>query len=407
METRYNRLRNVKAEDAGAYRLVDPLDKSVYRSVQGWNDNVINVCQPSTYHFIETVIDDIIDIYHDAGAELRMIHVGGDEVPPGVWTASSECEKLITSQEGLSGVEDLAQYFRYRVIEMLENRGLLAAGWQEIALRESFEDGKKEIAPNERFSRSVIPYYWFNVWGWGNEDIGYKLANAGFKVIMSCATNLYLDLAYDKDPKEPGYFWAGSVDARKIYEFIPLDIYKSAGQDRMGNPVDPNDYKDAVRLTDSGEGNILGIQGQLWGEKLANSERMEYMAFPKLLALAERAWAKQPAWAAIEDSKQRQEMLMNDWTAFANCMGQRELRRLDKYNGGFAYRIPPPGAIIEDRMLKANVKFPGMVIRFTTDGSEPTEDSPRYVSPVEVKTGVVKLKTFDTRGRMSRTSTIP
>lgn len=88
----------------------------------------------------------------------------------------------------------MAQYFRHRITEMLEKRGLKAGGWQEIALKESIHDNRKSTKPNLNFVESVIPYYWYNVWGRGYEDIGYKLANAGFKVVMSCATNLYFSI---------------------------------------------------------------------------------------------------------------------------------------------------------------------------------------------------------------------
>lgn len=83
--------------------------------------------------------------------------------------------------------------------------------------------------------------------------------------------------------------------------------------------------------------------------------------------------------------------------------GQRELPRLDYFHGGVNYRLPPPGATIEDGM-KANVAFPGLTIRYILEGSEPTVESNEYTKPVPVR-GVqaVKLHTFDPRGRDCRT----
>jgi len=132
---------------------------------------------------------------------------------------------------------------------------------------------------------------------------------------------------------------------------------------------------------------------------------MEYLAFPKLLSLAERAWAPDPAWAAEEDEAIRATMLAQAWNAFANSLGQRELPRLDYLSGGVHYRIPLPGARIEDGQLMANVAFPGLEIRYTTDGTKPDATSMVYDGPVAVS-GVVKLKAFDTRGRGSRTSVL-
>jgi hexosaminidase len=73
--------------------------------------------------------------------------------------------------------------------------------------------------------------------------------------------------------------------------------------------------------------------------------------------------------------------------------------------GGFDYRLPPPGAVIEDGILHASVTYPGLAIRYTTDGMEPSTASPLYEGPIAV-TGGVRLRTFDTRGRGSRTTVV-
>jgi hexosaminidase len=71
-------------------------------------------------------------------------------------------------------------------------------------------------------------------------------------------------------------------------------------------------------------------------------------------------------------------------------------------NSGYNYRIPSPGALIENGKLKANVEYPGLIIRYTTDGTDPNINSPQYESPVKV-TGTVSLKSFDSSGKSSRT----
>ena len=94
-----------------------------------------------------------------------------------------------------------------------------------------------------------------------------------------------------------------------------------------------------------------------------------------------------------------------EWNEFTNVVGQREMPRLDYLFGGFNYRLPPPGARIIDGQLYANIDFPGLTIRYTTDGSEPNVDSPVYNGPVIVS-GKVTLRSFDTRGRGSRGSVV-
>jgi hexosaminidase len=406
METRAARLESAgRAEEASAFRLVDPADSSQYRSVQGWNDNVLDVCLESTYSFLEVVFADLVAMYEEAGAPLTAIHIGGDEVPAGVWQGSPACENLIAKDPALSTTDELAQYFLRRVGAMNFGRGLVTAGWEEVALRGVVHGGPGEKKPNHAFlDRRFRPYVWNNVWGWGAEDLGYRLANAGYEVVLANATNLYFDLAYDRDPREVGYTWAGTVDTKKVFEFTPLDVFRSAGEDRLGHPLDAERlYSDRVRLSAAGRSRIVGIQGQLWGENAKGSAALESMAFPKLIALAERAWAVQPAWARAADPEVRANRRAEAWSLFANVLGQREMPRLDGLFGGFAYRLPPPGAVIENGMLRANVRYPGLEIRFTTDGTEPAADSTLYEAPVAVA-GPVLLRVFDGRGRGSLTT---
>ena len=86
-------------------------------------------------------------------------------------------------------------------------------------------------------------------------------------------------------------------------------------------------------------------------------------------------------------------------------MALKELPRLNSIFGGYNYRIPLPGAVVENGLLKANVEFPGLDLRYTTDGSEPTIESSLFIGPVEIS-GIIKMRAFDTAGNSSRTSTI-
>ena len=391
-----------REEEAAASLLTDPQDSSEYRSVQGWDDNVIDVCLPSTYRFLEVVFDEIIGLWAEAGAALEAIHVGGDEVPTGVWMGSPACDLLIRETPELNGTADLPAYFLGRVGDLLTARGLTTAGWEEIALTAAGDDEHAKRPSEEFVDRGFQPYVWNNVWGWGAEDVGYRLANAGYSLVLANATNLYFDLAYDKHPEEPGYAWAGFVDTRKAWEFVPLDLYRNARTDLMGKPLDPaTAFAGRARLTDQGRQRIRGIQGQLWSENSKGPDVLEYQLFPKLLGLAERAWAAQPAWARVEETAERRRQEAIAWNEFANRLGRYELPRLDHLFGGVHYRLPPPGAVVRDGLLHANTAFPGLAIRYTTDGSEPVKSSTLYRGPVAVQ-GTVKLGTFDTRGRGSR-----
>ena len=401
MKSRYERLlAENKTEEAERYRIHEPEDKSEYRSVQRWDDNVINVCQESTYRFLGVVFDEIIDMHRAAEITLSSIHIGADEVPHGVWVDSPKCQALIEETPGLISVDQLQVWFFGRMKEMLETRGVVMSGWEEIALI-GYYGGSKELNP--AFAGAAIPYVWSNIWGAGTEEYSYKLANAGYAIVMCHASNFYFDLAYNKHPEEAGLYWAGYIDIPDPFSFIPFNLYKSGVVNQMGQTIPENAYDNLQKLTDEGRKNIRGLQGQLWGETFRSPERVEYMALPRIISLAERAWVPEQAWMEIENRDDRLEARAIAWNEFANRLGQRELPRLDRMNDGYQYRIPPPGAVIEDGELKANVSLPGMIIRYTLDGTDPVAASPRYDAPVELKgIDTVKLRTFDKSGRGSR-----
>jgi len=406
MKARYDRLiEEGKTDEADRYRIHEPEDESEYMSVQRWKDNVINVCQESTYRFLGVVFDEIIDMHRDAGVPLSSIHIGADEVPRGVWVDSPKCKVLIDETPELDSIDQLQVWFFGRMEEMLAERDLAMSGWEEIALV-GYYGGRKELNPD--FAGRSIPYVWSNIWGAGTEGYAYKLANAGYEIVMSHASNFYFDFAYNKHPEEAGLFWAGFVDTRDPFAFIPFDLYKSGVGTAMGHPIPGDAYDDFEQLSESGKQNILGLQGQLWGETFTSLNRVEYMALPRIIPLAQRAWVPHENWMDIEDRSGRLDALEIAWNEFANRLGQRELRRLDYMNGGYEYRIPPPGAVIEHGILKANIAYPGLQIRYTTDGTEPSQDSRRYEKPVEIdENSNIKVRTFDTRGRGSRVVSVP
>lgn len=400
MEYRYRKLMDDgRNEEAEKYLLSDPDDQSQYISAQLYNDNVVCVCRESVFTFYETVINDIIEMYQEARLELRMIHTGGDEVPQGAWESSPLCNALLERNPDITDYRNLQPYFFSRLTGILEAHHLIISGWEEVAM--SFlPDGGWEANP-EFANGNVIPYVWNSLWG--NQDLGYRLANGGYPVILCNVNNFYFDLAYNKDPYEPGAYWGGFVDTRDAFSFIPFDLYKSMDYDVMGQEFDMDrDFKNMERLRPDAFDNILGLQGEMWSETVKGPLMLEYYSLPKIIGLAQRAWEGTPPWAGIEDKAERNKDRDEAWNVFANTLAQRDLPRLDYLFGGFNYRLAPPGARIREGKLEANTAFPGLAIRYTTDGSDPDSLSLAYQEPVEVS-GKVKLKSFSASGRGGRT----
>jgi hexosaminidase len=408
MEARHRRLMASDPQSAEEFLLREPGDQSQYESVQRWNDNVVDVGREATYRLLNVVVAELAAMYERAGAPLEMVHLGGDEVPAGVWGKSPACQQIaVEAGSGIPRHKLLELHFLDRASQLVARHSLRTACWDDCLLLEVDKDAN--AARSRRAARKPVPtaYVWNSVWGWGREDAAYRLANAGFDVVLCNAPHLYFDLACEKDPAEPGYYWAGFVGMRAPFEFVPLEIYKNAERNSMGHPLSQDELASRVRLTRAGIQNIRGLQGQLWSENIRGREQLEYMAFPRTIALAERAWAGDPSWADIDDPAKRQLARTRDWNQFANRLGQVELPRLDHFPGGVHYRLPPPGASERGGLVAANVAFPGLQIRYTTDGSEPTAGDELYKAPFRVvMPQTIHFKSFDTRGRTSRKSVV-
>lgn len=405
MDARYRSfISQNKPQEARQYLLRDLEDSSTYTSVQYFNDNVIDVSLPSTYNFIETIVSGIKQMYTEAGAPLQTIHFGGDEVPAGVWEKSPAFLSLMKNDTAIKSTDDLWAYYYGRVNKILKANNLYLTAWEEVGTHKVIQNGKKATVINPALvNENIHLEVWNNVLGWGSEDLAYKLANSGYKVILSNVTNLYFDMAYNKSFYEPGYYWGSYADESSSFKFIPYDYFKNVTVDRLNNPINPAVFLNKEKLTIAGKSNIIGLQGALWGENLQSTDKLEYMLLPKLLGFAERAWAADPDWAVETDTTKSQKLYHVAWSKFVDILGKRELPRLTYYAGGFQYRIPEVGIIRTGKVVTAN-SMPGFDIRYTTDGKEPTVNSPLYTTPLTASK--LKFSLFDVSGRPGRVTTV-
>lgn len=395
MEARYERLMAAGQEEAAnEYRLVDPDDQSDYLSAQFYRDNVVDVTSNSTYHFFEKVVDEYSKMYKEAGVPLDIFHVGGDEVAEGAWTGSPRAQKLLKEQPEIGDAKNLQAYFLRRLVPILKKRNLKIHGWEEVALTKTPEGNY--VTNPEFVGQDVVPYVWNNVF---DPDLGNRLANDGYPVILCNVTNFYFDQSYSNDPKEPGHYWGAFVNTKSTWTFAPFNMFSTTFSNAMGAPID---FSKSVKMKPEARKNVIGVEAHLWAEMIKGKDLLQYATLPKLAGFAESAWSKERAWEKMTDVAAQRKSMAEGWNVFANQLAQFELPRLAYLFGGYNYRVPTPGAKVVEGEVEVNSAFPGLEIRYTTNGEEPTISSPLWTKGIKA-TKEVRIRAFDKTGKPSRT----
>ncbi|GHG62823.1 beta-N-acetylhexosaminidase [Alishewanella longhuensis] len=359
MEARYQHYNMAEqAEEALRYRLTENVDNSEYLSVQRYTDNAVNVCQESTYAFIDKVIAELQLMYQEAGLTLTLFHMGGDEVAKGAWEHAPACQDLIKTHPQVNSIADLKPYFINRVAELANNRDLALAAWEDGLMADP-----QTPFPRQQFNnKHVLVNAWDNIWEWGYGDRAYVFANAGYHVVQSAGTNLYFDHPQEAHPEERGYYWATRYnDTERVFFYRPDHLYHNAELKRDGTPI-----TDLAALLGrplpalEKPENMLGIQGQVWSETIRTAEQLEQMIYPRLLALAERAWHR-GSW----EPEKASDSARADWQSFANRLSAVELTRL-QLSGSMHY-LPAPGAQLQQQRWHINLAWPNLIAEYSQD----------------------------------------
>ncbi len=383
------------------FNLYDKNDPTVYSSVQYYNDNTINVCLESSYAFVTEVMTQVKQIHADAGQPLTRYHIGADETA-GAWIESQACKDFIANNDkGIKEMSELGAYFIERVAGILSDLDIETAGWSD-----GLEHTRKENMP------AIVQSNAWDALFWNGQNKVHQLANRDWQIVISSPDVLYFDFPYEADPKEPGYYWASRhTNTEKVFQFMPdnLPVHAEFWLDRQDNAYGADDTQTPLDANRK----FLGIQGQLWSENTRNDNMAEYKVFPRLYALAERAWHLAD-WAVpynYQGAKYNQDThAFNDelraqrdvsWQHFANALGQKELRKLEQFD--IAYRLPTVGAVIRGGLLHANIAFPGLSIEYqNTSGQWLT-----YKEPSKVLNDVlIRSRSYDGRrtGRITHIS---
>ncbi|MDX1585494.1 MAG: beta-N-acetylhexosaminidase [Balneolaceae bacterium] len=195
-----------------------------------------------TFSFLENVLDEVMSLFPGS-----YIHIGGDEAPKVAWENSEKAQEVI-KREGLEGEEELQSYFITRIEKYLNSKGRKIIGWDEI-----LEGG---LAPNA------------TVMSWRGVSGGVEAAKQGHDVIMTPWSFMYLD-HYQADPETEPLAIGGFTTLEKIYHYDPVP--SELGPEEAGH--------------------VLGAQGNVWTEYMHTGEKVEYMAWPRSLALSEVLWS--------------------------------------------------------------------------------------------------------------------
>ena len=370
-------------------RIDDPADTSNYQTVQHYTDGIINPCVDGTYNFISAVVNDVRAMYNDAGTPLGVWHMGGDEANNVLlgsgfqdfsegstipwqgdidqsqydfpWERSPACQALIANDSSLNNLDDVSNLFVKRVSEIVNDAGIPAMY--------AYQDILRNLNASDLATQRSGVGFWEIVWDQGANN-AYDWPQRGFETLVAVPDYLYFDFPQEIDPQERGYYWATRfTDTQKVFSFAPENLPQNAetSVNREGIPFQASGTRPAL--------GFRGMQGQLWGETVRTSEHFDFMIFPRLLALAERAWHRAP-WeldyavgATFSGSTNQvdKSALAADWNRFANVLGQKELSKLDA--AGVLYRVPTAGAKSVNGLLEVNTEFPGLTVQYSANGS--------------------------------------
>ena len=308
-------------------------------------DNTLCPANEKVYTFLDKVMTQIAQLF-----PFPYIHVGGDECPKNFWE-KSDSVKALMQREGLKNMDEVQSYFEKRLEKIVESKGKKFMGWDEI-----LQGG---LAPDAA------------VMSWRGMQGGIAAAKMKHDVVMSPTDFVYLDYMQGDPIIEPHVY--ATLRLKKAYEFEPVP-----------DGVDPK-Y-------------ILGGQGNLWTEQVYNMRHLEYMLWPRALAISEAVWSP-------KDKR--------NWDDFSSRV-QKQFPRFDEAQIKYAPSMYDPIFTVskdDSGQLKITLstEIKDLQIHYSFDNSFPDNFYPTYTSPLTPPKDAVMLKVITYRGnkKMGRMIAMP
>ena len=291
----------------------------------------------STFGFLEDVLEEVMPLFSG-----KYIHIGGDESPKTRWKECPQCQAVI-KKEGLKDEHELQSYFIQRIEKFVNSKGKQIIGWDEI-----LEGG---LAPNAA------------VMSWRGTEGGIAAAKQKHKVVMSPYSHCYFDF-YQGTPAYEPLAIGGYTPIETVYSYQPTPDTLNADEQQY----------------------ILGAQGNVWTEYMVSTDQVQYMALPRMAALAEVVWSPKEQ-RDYEDFRPR---LLNHF---------KTLDRLGVNYSKAIYEVKltvKPAVSGNGLTVGLSSAFDSTGLRYTLDGSEPTVASPQYKGPIPLtRTTALKAAYFD------------